>query len=296
MSLNDVWPLLLSPSAPEAGTTYFIKRDTFVRGGRSTDLEHLARVLRNTVHNREDFWVNLNPSSHNVGKGRSVDVTHWNHILLDIDPRDAGANPALSRTTVEAGLQKLGFSDCYTIIDSGRGIQIWLALTPLKLDDDLRPRVEYATAQFIRSLECGHGCVLDTSCSDLSRVARPPGSYNTKTGRIAQLLQVATRRSDPKGIMELAASFVQPVAPEPVTKISNLISVLAHLTETAATFICEGYREPGRHKACYATARNLKELGVDFEQAHAWIERGASLCSPRLSDFARVVKQVYERR
>jgi hypothetical protein len=92
--------------------------------------------------------------------------------------------------------------------------------------------------------------------------------------------------------------------PQQVTKLSetsNLYDVLPHLNVRARTFILEGAESPGRHSACYATCKNLHELGVPADKAWNWCAIGAEKCWEadwvmplRHEEVTKIVRQVYK--
>jgi hypothetical protein len=150
------------------------------------------------------------------------------------------------------------------------------------------------------------GWIVDTTCSDLARVVRCPGSVNQKTGRRAVVEHVAAGPGiDVSVLMRYNTTAVE-YTPQAPAETSNLLSILPHLNVRARTFILEGAASPGRHSACYATCKNLQELGVPRERAFEWLIMGARRCweavkiewegrSLPQSEVERIVKQVYGR-
>jgi hypothetical protein len=159
------------------------------------------------------------------------------------------------------------------------------------------------------------GWIVDTTCSDLARVVRCPGSVNQKTGRRAVVERVA---NGPGLDVSVLLRYNQaPISQEIVKpfETANLLGILPHLNVRARTFILEGAASPGRHSACFATAKNLNELGVPRDRTFEWLLIGAGRCVDlwvswkylegvgpmgRLkplpqSEVERIVKQVYGR-
>ncbi len=292
--LGSIWPLVCN----ERGSVhYFAKGSQGVTGGEAKDPNHLAYILGNLGTRNFNAYINFNPSRHTSLKGGSADVYEWRHVLIDVDPVDSDANP---QAVVETVGRYVDLSAC-TVINSGRGMQLWLALEPTRMEDGkTRRAVERGMAGYLTWLgsECdGHGCRIDTGMSNLDRVVRPPGSINQKSGRTARLISVASRRAKPEDVMARAL----PEAAEPKrlenVKSWNLLAVLPHLTERAADFLTEGLKEPGRHAGCYAAAACLRELGVPQDAAMPLVINGGNKCRPRLRvvDMERVLRNAYSK-
>jgi hypothetical protein len=133
-----------------------------------------------------------------------------------------------------------------------------------------------------RQLNPDYGCLVDTSCSDLSRVVRLPGSTNQKTLRPCVILDTGT----PIDLVDkVLACSIPPPEPVPCRHVdtSNLAAVLPHLTEAAQRFLTEGAPFGSRHAAAYAAAASLREAGVPLERALNWVCRGGTFCSPPLT-------------
>lgn len=280
---------------------YFAKSQGALHGGWCKTYRSFARTVQNLVN--WDFYVTLNPSMGLGVKAKSAEVSHWSRILIDIDPVTPDALPPYACGLV-CGLLMRRFDDIgssMTVIDSGRGYQVWIELEPLPIASrEQARRIERSISKLYQSVAPeGGGCRIDTSCSDLGRVARCPGTLNTKSGRLAEIL---TRYSawpltpfSPRRILDafppeedLHTPIVGPVPHK---------GIIPYLSERAANFFTDGVTEPGRHAAAYALAASLRELGVPREEALSMVVSGGSLCRPPLSDMecARATRNAYEK-
>jgi hypothetical protein len=282
-----------------------------------------------------NFYVCPNPSDSRSGVRHSTkDVTHWSWFLLDVDPVvKEGYDP---RVLMEAALAQLGewLNEDFTkhppvIIDSGRGMQAWFRLVDVVLDDErddgivspwyipsigTRKTVTRRTARLAmrfwlerlsETLGEQGGCKIDTTCSDLPRPMRCPGTTNVKTGRIAEFV----RDSDHvfAGIITLAEKLVSRTPPsrfkqEPVPSLpagSEWQDVFCHLTIKAQNYLTSGKLEPGRHETMWHTARSLAEKGLEpaaVRRALEWanLRRGADNAL-KDSDIDHAVKTAFTR-
>jgi hypothetical protein len=132
---------------------------------------------------------------------------------------------------------------------------------------------------------------IDPAVSDAARIIRCPGSINTKTGRQAKVWQpeVGTLKG-PLPEVEAQAHQAKAIDKE----LTNLRDMLPHLTLTARNYLLRGVREPGRHAAAVATARNLhRELALPPERVEEMVVKAAEHQRPPLSesDARRIVME-----
>jgi hypothetical protein len=266
---------------------YFAIKDGQRAGGLVTNDGALRSLLTNTGHN---LYVHLNPSVARQfsPKANASDVTHFTNLLVDIDPLSADAEPRKALDAATTALETLlpGSTEASSVVYSGRGFQIWVhfAGQDLRGNQELRHSVHRATSALLGMVDCGtFGCRVDTSCSDLSRVARLPGSVNQKTGQLASYL-----REDYTRLLDIGSLLVFDSGPPVRTDAPKLPPgspvgfVLPHLTLKAATFLTEGVDSPGRHASAYAAAASLREAGIELETAAEWVVRGGKRCDPPL--------------
>jgi hypothetical protein len=141
------------------------------------------------------------------GRARDSDVSLVRVLVVDVDPGDppkpgvksdddggdADNIAPFKRTEARkvAGeiaelLRQRG--DEVTVIDSGRGVQLWLRHDPVSPDT---PGLA-ARSRILRELADHYDrpglCHVDTKVGNLARLARLPGSVNSKTGEAARLL------------------------------------------------------------------------------------------------------------
>lgn len=190
------------------------------------------------------------------------------------------------------------------IIDSGRGVQLWYRLndTPLHDDEDLRLRARLAMGHILKQLAAlgpVGGCTVDTSCSDLPRVMRMPGSVNLKTGRQAIILDKGEATpwltefllDRTPSLPKITLPYYTAGATIPWQKL------LPHLTAKAHQFITSGVEEPGRHAACVAAAASLRDYGLSQEAAKRPLLWGAGKCQPPLlaTEVDPILESVWKR-
>ena len=303
-----------------------------VLGGVVKSRQGTLRLLRN-LNGRADLYWGINPSDKMTGVRVSAkDITHWSNVLIDVDPVLPDADPlAAADFYIDRASHLLDQELHPTVIHSGRGAQVILSLVPLALDDHLRRQVRAAVGAFLRAVSWSgsgsaphapalapclhqdgeppvlsqrgqtpvHGCIVDTSCSDLARVARMPETINLRTNKKAALVRWQSHRAEafrvaPQSILALAGRVPDPVV-EPTTITSSWQSVWHLLTARAQRFIEEGSSSPGRHTAAYACARSLRDRGVQIESAERVVLKGAALCEPPLPtrEATRIVTCAY---
>jgi hypothetical protein len=275
--------------------TYFGKhpvRGTI--GGFATSEQQFIRALTNLTRLNYDCFCNINPTRPVAKKAARPDCLSFSRILLDFDP--ATGEPLVWERIRGAVTDVLGergiLPEMVTAIHTGRGIHCYLHLTPLRLKDDIhRQQVERATSHLLRSLSQSlpseFPARLDSITSDLARVARCPGTINQKCGRMAHIIQVASRTTPAAFTDWLLEQPVPPSSsPSRVAQVDsqNLWRLLPHLTDTAQQFLCEGAPEGRRHHDAFATARSLREHGVPPGQALEWVSLGGSKSQPSLTE------------
>jgi hypothetical protein len=296
--LDRVWNILGGP------VRYFAKSHGRIQGGTCKTLGSLRRVVENLKN--WDFYVTLNPSQGLGVKASSSDITHWRRILIDIDPVAPDASPSLAAGYTLGSLIKFlpnSATSFITTIDSGRGHQLWVEIEETLIQGRAHARrIEGAISSLYHSINhCVGGCRIDPSCSDLSRVARCPGTVNQKTGQLATIL----RRYSSWPLTGLPAKVILTAFPEeterPTKKLLKFSlkigDLLPYLSQRAANYLTEGVGSPGRHSAAYAAAKSLQELGVAEENAEKMVQMGGRLCRPPLSETEtlRATKNAYQK-
>jgi hypothetical protein len=272
----ELWDLL---PHPEGSTVrWFAKGDATQTGGYADTLAELVSAIAWTP--KMNFYVAPNPTDVRHGTRHSTaDVTHWSWFFVDIDP--VGLNPVPEL----AAMQALALLSSYwktllapTVIDSGRGIQMWFRLQDEPLDDQKRRDVRVAQRYWLDrlSMDLGeyYGCRVDTTTSDLPRLMRCPGTVNMKTGRRTFIRDHGSPHLYLGGtIMGIDPKYFQQVTapmPEDVHLVGKPWQLaIPHLTIKAQSYLLTGAVEPGRHSVMWHTARCLAERGITIEQTRA---------------------------
>lgn len=293
----ETWELLPLPS----GTFRYVfakDGDGRVTGTWIPGPGALSRFLVN--HRDQSCYIQLNPANQRgLVRPTAKEVSHLQAILLDVDPVEAGAEAGAAMARVAEVCTSLGVpTTCISLINTGRGLQFWLHLDPIPIIGE--GSLARAVRKFIWAVAgrvgTSHGCRVDTSCADLGRLARLPGSVNQKTGKKASIIS----RGSPVPALFLFPFDEEVVdavaAPPPRALRTKWPEIAVHLTRTAQEYITLGSEEPGRHRAAFATAKSLKEACVEPEVALHLLLLGAGRCAPELplSDASRIFRQVFE--
>ena len=293
------WDMLPLPA--DTYRYIFARKGSSVRGTWVPSATALARII--CSHPDWNLYIQLNPArSRSKLRPAACDVSHIQAVLVDIDPveRDAsmfGAAAAVLQDCCEIGLERrflIVDSRSIAVIDSGRGVQLWFLIDPIEATPANAGRVRATVKIIADRFGSFSGCRIDTSCSDLARLARLPGSINQKTGHQAQILVPATPM--PATWLENIEPLMPPVTSHPRDLAGKtIVSVLAHISDSAADFLQHGISEPGRHARCFHTMKSLQEAGVKRESALRLCLLGASLSSPalELGEVTRIHNQVY---
>ena len=287
-----------------------------VTGGVIKSKQALYRACHNLEHGGWDIYVGANPARGTGIKAATREVEVWRYLVIDLDPIAPECAPelAIEQALIEGSGMVHGLAKAATVAFTGRGAQAWVGVSPHYLRDSSssRAEVERGMGAFLHRLRLQWGDRLgyriDTSTSDLARIVRCPGTINTKTGRRARVIRQhipiledgspTCHQLDVQEIIRLAG----PAPPEPVAvvdeKCSNLNIVAPHLNDRARKFLREGLEEGERHKSAYAAAANLRELGVHYSNAVAWVLRGGRKCRPKLraGDCQHAVNEAWKGR
>jgi hypothetical protein len=299
-SLADAWQLFQWQNQ----VRYFAKQDEPQRkvlGGWLPNLQALERAERNLTEKGFDLYLQANPSRGHFLKAATRDVTVWRRLIIDLDPfePECSAVEALQSVLEVADQLIPQLAHSSSLIDSGRGAQAWVHLVPCNVNDQAQ-LYERALGGFLHCLRAKWqdrlGYRVDTSCSDLARIVRCPGSVNWKTGNRAKMVSLSTSELSNALVLPFAnfAPLHELTRPE---KISNLVDVLPHLSGLARDFLTTGITWGERHKACYASACNLLDAGMNPDDVPYWLDRGGMRCVPPLDpiDIERAYVQARRR-
>ncbi len=328
--MSDIWSLLPHPSPDHVVRTYW-RHPNGKRGGdyarTEKELDRFIEVCRAKGRNA---YIAPNPTKCTTGdRHESLDVSHWSWFLIDVDPVGEVCTPlpvvyeALLWLGEWAGKDLAGDA---VIVDSGRGVQAWVRLSdqiltshygvlreemidqvisdmhggPANVDrKTARKTMSFWLKRLAEKIGTTNGCRIDTSCSDLPRLMRCPGTVNQKTGRETVLLHPGT--GPVVGLAELLvtgtpdAVFAEPKYDGDSGRTWQ--AAFGDLTRAAQDYLTQGKEEPGRHVTVWKTAKSLAEKGVYIDQTRAAILYANGLMGeenelPREA-IESVLKQVY---
>ena len=295
----ETWELL--PLPPDTYRYVFAKRERRVHGTWVRGPMQLSRWME--ASSDFDCYIQLNPSYDRTLVRPSVkDVSHLQAVLVDFDPLGVGGEGTdakkLFMMRAETFLTERGIPiESIAVIDSGRGFQMWILIEPIPIIGE--GSLSRGVRNFIHTLaddwKRTGGYAIDPSCSDLSRLARLPGTLNSKTGFLAKILKLAI--PTPALWLFPFDSDAQNAVLEPSTPRVKWPDVASAITHAAYDFIVNGIEEPGRHKAAVACARSLKDACVPVDDALDYLLLGASRCTPALKpdDIIRLHRDTFLR-
>lgn len=251
----------------------------------------LERFRKWTTVQKMNAYIGCNPLKHAVNfRAKAHDVSRIATIFLDIDPiPDLCGEPVFFAGELLEKLAAEGFCrQEISMIDSGRGIQLWISMdVPLEGHDKVRALVHHLA----ESMGERFACKLDTSVTDLPRVMRLPGTVNQKTGRPATVVRAATETVSAES-WEHAPMHEMPKSQVPEISSQRLDVILCSIPAIAVDFILIGV-ELDRHKACYTTMKSLSEAGVPADAALQLTLKGAALSSLDPGHVYHTHEQVY---
>ena len=143
-----------------------------------------------------DLYFTPNPVRGTLHKKASKnDIVEAHHLWVDLDPRktepleaERAAMLALLTTDLPNGLPRPN-----RVIDSGRGLWgYWKLDKPAPVDgsqNNVNGPLTETVERYGRSIEQAFGAHFADGCRNIDRIARLPGTVNTKTGRLASVLQ-----------------------------------------------------------------------------------------------------------
>lgn len=307
-----LWDLLPHPVG--SVVRWFARKGEAVAGDYAITPEELTNAME--VYSNEGWscYVQPNPTNQRVRtRSRSDDITHWSWLFLDIDPVDvqynamAALDECLLRLSDWAG-KDLRLTNVL-VVDSGRGAQAWIRLDDIELDEftgrfhpdnesrlTVRKTMGYWLNKLANRVGLIHGCKLDTSCSDLPRVMRCPGTINQKTGRMARLVNSGNEHYGLAALLITGTPKEVFYEPPPSVEGRTWQQAKPSLTRTASDFLRDGHEEPGRHKTAVATVLSLRDSGVSSDEALKAVIWGNRKCRPPLglNELQRMVNDAYK--
>lgn len=309
--IRRLWELL--PHPPGTFTRWFARMGNERLGGGCDDVEELVLSAFSCggLNGGMNFYVAPNPASTRAGTRHNAEqVTHWSWFVMDIDPVGPFPRPAV---VVDYVLGKLwtwtgiDFSRRRpVIIDSGRGMQVWIRLPDVPLDEEggpgdlacvALPRLvaRVTNGWWLKRLadEVGtmEDCRIDTTCADLPRVMRCPGTVNQKTGNVTSLLVDSAEVFEELPRILSAAVPPELFEPQPIITLpagTPWQAVFCHLTLRAQDYLTNGKDEPGRHDTAFHVALTLAEAGLPRDEVRRAIQYGNDLWDKRHPEEAAV--------
>lgn len=237
-----------------------------------------------------DIYVVLNPTDSNFcgNKPADIDILDQRFILIDYDAIEDN----ISAEHILSAANRIRFyADSWISLWTGRGFQRWYHAVPSTNKHLAVHHAKYLINVCSESWEHGVSPYaltgplpkgtkfkfkVDFCTHDLSRLARWPNTINWKTGLRGTVLGYSKWVCD-RDNWPLPPP--PPPDPKPVNKNLTSLSQLApHLNHTSSKFLIDGWVGLGRHTAAYATARNLKEIGIDEKTARGLVLAGAANC------------------
>lgn len=298
--VRKLWDLL--PHPPGTFTRWFARQGDHRMGGGCDTVDEL--LVAAAMTQGMNFYVAPNPASTRAGTRHNAEqVTHWSWFLMDIDPVQDKAAPAVVADFVLKTLSNWWgvnlFQRFPVLINSGRGVQIWVRLadTPLDETDGPGDLAGVAMPRLIARVTNGWwlkrladevglmaGCRIDTTCADLPRVMRCPGTENIKNNSVAHFI-VDTSESFPD-LPAILTGAVPPelFEPQPIITLPEGTpwqNVFAHLTLRAQNYLTYGKEEPGRHDTMFHTALTLAEAGLPRDEVRRALQHGNELWDRR---------------
>ena len=262
------------------GIQWFWKAPSGRSGGRVTTLAQAKRLVIAAIKVNANLYVTLNPSRLSGIRARKKDVLAWDYILIDVDPLgERIENPLTVASDLEALVARMLGNCAGTVVDSGRGVQLWLKLSP----NEMPKNCERAASGFLNALGRAwgnqHKSIIDVCTSDLPRIARFPGSMNWKSLRIANIISTIEGDVNFEKVLDfMPPPVVESMPPKHPINYNDLSQILPHLTFKARTFLMNGTGSPGRHSTAFATAKCLQEIGMPQDVATQWVIGGGELC------------------
>ena len=295
--IASVWAVLQPP--PGTFLNWFL-RGCPPLGGTLADHDSLQGFARR--YGTNDCYIGLNPTSTQAKPRASADdIGFIRGLVIDIDPVCSPASPDIERIVAHAE-NLLGIGLNPDRVDSGRGRQLWLRFDPVPVPtQEEKSQWRRAVGAFLHRLDQDlgvvGGCRIDTSCCDLPRLVRLPGTINTKTGRTAQFLGIGQADSRIRtSILERFGVSSAPQRPTSQCARDNWKPLFHMLSGRAKAFLSAGCGEPGRHAAAFATAASMRDLGASYEATERAVLLGAGKCSPPLSTYeaTRCVRNAFK--
>jgi len=294
--IRKLWDLL--PHPRNTVVRWFARNGDERQGGGADNVDEL--ILSAEACAGMNFYVAPNPASTRAGtRHRAEQVTHWSWFLMDIDPVEPVADPGPVVDYVLGKLWSWTGIDFERrrplIINSGRGMQIWVRLPDVPLDEtdgpgDLAgvalPRLvaRVTNGWWLNRLaeEVGtmNGCRIDTTCADLPRVMRCPGTVNQKTGRYTNLTIDSSEVFEELPRILSAAVPPELFEPQPIITLPEGTPwqhVFVHLTLRAQDYLTYGKEEPGRHDTMFHVALTLAEAGLPRDEVRRALQYGNDL-------------------
>jgi len=321
-AIRETFDLLDYPNVRWAA----IRRDGKLDGGYAVSAAELASFAE--AYRGWNLYVQPNPSTRLGGvRVTADDVTEWRWFVVDLDPDFPGTigpeNPA--RTEVVHAMQGYFGTDVEPLVMfSGRGYQLWyrvngyalrpgliFAATALPRDADealvvaelpmvraIAAASRYWLSRLASRMRPEWGVEIDTSVSDLPRLARCPGTMNQKTGNLAVVLHESHGALDGKNFLRWVPTREYVGASKTggpsVGEGAPWQAADAFLTLRASAFLARGEGEPGRHAGMAATARSLAEAGLGYEAVVEALYHGGAKCFPPLEDPAFIERTARE--
>ena len=292
---------LMTPS----GVNIFAKRGPYIINTHGTEVKKLVERIQ--LLGNWDVYACLNPARTTSGKPAIADITSVRWFMVDLDPIE-GFNFDLHTAPVESAAttvtnwleSEVGCVPASLRINfTGRGFQIWVPVVETTDTARAQAAIKGCIAALAQDLPAESGFKVDTTSGEISRIARLPGTVNSKTGMMARTLfrcgegaLISVDALDKFAVMQYS------VPSQPPLEGANHDQILTALSPWSREFYLHGVASSvtSRHGRGYALLQELKNLGVARNFAHQMLIYGCHRCKPPITDtdwMYRAASNVY---
>ena len=285
-----------------AGINIFAKRGPYILNFHAASTEQALTRIK--MLGNWDVYACLNPARTTKGKPTIADITAVRWFMVDVDPLADTVLPNYG--PVNEWLRnwlanELGI-DHYapTTVFTGRGFQLWVPVAHTTETMCAHAGIKGLIQQLATELPAEFGVKVDTTSGEISRVARLPGTINSKTGLMAEIVQ-HPREQHAECSLEALDKFAvmqYSVPAQQSLEGGTYEQIITALSPWSREFVLHGVASSvtSRHGRGYALLQELKNLGVARNFAHQMLISGCHRCKPPITDtdwMYRAASNVY---